>query len=900
MVKNKRFIDECFPIKEVSRESVREKNIRHGHISTLHIWWARRPLASSRATSYAALIPAPKNEKEKEEKKRFIVELSKWENSLNLQLMRKVREEILNANNGVPPKVLDPFAGGGSIPLECLRLGCEVHAGEYNPVAVLILKCTLEYPQKYGEPKKVKGNFGLLKESRVIKNPLLEDVKKWGNLVLEEAKKEIGRFYPSDNDGSIPVGYIWARTIPCQNPSCETEIPLMRQFWLAKKENRKITLRPTVRGKKVEFEIVENPDFDPSKGTVSRAIAYCLVCGSTIDYKTVRKLFQQGDSGQRMVAVVLHNPKTKGKTYRIATNNDLKVYREAEKYLEKKRIKLMEKWGIDPVPDEPTPEGKGKGAERAFSVRNFGLNTYGDLFNSRQKLALITYTEKVREAYRKMIEEGYDKEYAKAILSYLGIAIDRLASFSSNLTLWVSEGGFLANTFTRQTLPMIWDYCELNPFSEASGDWNSAMNWILRVIRHCSQSISSNPTAIFQSSSTSLPYQDNYFDAVFTDPPYYDNVPYSYLSDFFYVWLKRIIENLYPDLFATPLTPKSKEIVAYTINRTWEEAKEFFEENLKKSFIEIYRVLKPNGIATIVYTHKSTSGWEALINSILDSGLVITASWPIHTERTTRLRARESAALASSIYFVAHKTERKEIGWYNDVKDEVKKRIYEKLESLWEEGISGADYFIAAIGSAVEIFGKYKEIRDFEGNIIRADKLLDFVRSVVTDYVVRQILQNGIAGELSPLTKFYLLWRWTYKEAKVHFDDARKLAQSVGLDLPSEWNRGFIKKEKEYIRVIGPQDRVMKKIERPDELVEVLHSALILWKEGKKEEMKKVLAETGWGTRDVFYRVAQATSETLPSESKEKKLLDGFLSGKEKILMEVERTSKQKKLMEFI
>jgi adenine-specific DNA methylase len=897
MVKNKRFIDECFPIKEVSQESVREKNIRHGHISTLHIWWARRPLASSRATSYAALIPAPKNKKEREEKKKIIAELSRWENSLNFQLIKKVKEEILKTNNGVPPKVLDPFAGGGSIPLECLRLGCEVHAGEYNPVAVLILKCTLEYPQKYGKLKKIKENFGLFKESEVIKNPLLEDVKNWGNWVLEEAKKEIGRFYPRDKDGSIPVAYIWARTIPCQNPSCGAEIPLMRQFWLARKDNKKIALKPMVKGKKVEFKIIENPDFDPSKGTVKRAIAHCLVCGSTFDEKTVRDLFQQGKSGQRMIAVVLHDPRKTGKTYRIAIENDETIYKETEIYLEEKRKRLMDEWGIDPVPDEPLVR-----VPVTFGVINvwvYGINRWGDLFNSRQKLALITFTEKVRLAYEKMIKEGYDGEYAKAVITYLALGVDMTAAFTNTLARWENTSEAIKQLYSRQALPMLWDYAEVNPFSASSGSFKTGRKYYFKVMEHCSQ-LNPTPAVITQFSATTLPYPNNYFDAVFTDPPYYDNVPYSYLSDFFYVWLKRTIGELYPDLFATPLTPKSKEIVAYTTNRSWEEAKEFFEENLKKSFQEIYRVLKPNGIATIVYTHKSTSGWEALINSLLGSGLVITASWPIHTEMKARLRARESAALASSIYFVAHKTEKMEVGWYNDVKEEVKRRIYEKLESLWKEGISGADYFVAAIGSAVEIFGKYKEIRDFEGNIIRADKLLDFVRSVVTDYVVRQILHNGIAGELSPLTKFYLLWRWTYKEAKVHFDDARKLAQSVGLDLPSQWNKGFIKKEKEFIRVLGPQDRIMKKLERPDELVEVLHYAVILWKEGKKEELKKVLAETGWGTRDVFYRVAQATSETLSGESKEKKLLDGFLSGKEKILMEVERTSKQKKLMEFI
>jgi adenine-specific DNA methylase len=267
----RRFIEDSFPVKEVSIESAHEKNIRHGHISTLHIWWARRPLALSRATNYAALIPAPDNIDDWNKTRQFIIDFSKWENSLNPTLIEKAREDILKANNGVPPKVLDPFGGGGAIPLEALRPGCETYSNDLNPVAVLIQKCTLEYPQKYGRAKGGKEGWGELSGS---KNPLLEDVKKWGDWVLEEAKKEIGRFYPEEPDGSIPVGYIWARTIPCQNPSCGAQIPLMRQFWLANKDKKKVSLFPYVENGAVKFRIVGDgyekmPEgFDPENGTI--------------------------------------------------------------------------------------------------------------------------------------------------------------------------------------------------------------------------------------------------------------------------------------------------------------------------------------------------------------------------------------------------------------------------------------------------------------------------------------------------------------------------------------------------------------------------------------------------------------------------------------------------------
>jgi len=487
-MKDKRFIEVSFPVKEISEISAKEKNIRHGHISTLHIWWARRPLASSRATNYAALIPACESPEEWDKTRQFIIELAKWENSLNPRIIEKARKDILSLNGGKAPKILDPFAGGGSIPLEALRLGCEVHAIEYNPVAVLILKCTLEYPQKYGKLKEIDAKNKLGFEEKKKVNPLLEDVRKWGNWVLKEAKKEIGRFYPSDEDGSIPVGYIWARTIPCQNPACGAEIPLMRQFWLARKNNKKVALYPYVEEKEVKFKIVGDGyekmphGFDPSKGTVSRAIATCPVCGYTVDDKTTRKLFQEGKAGERMVAVVLHKPGTTGKRYRLATEKDLWVFREAKKYMEEKRKKLMDEWGIDPVPDEemnikdPT----------TVAGRGYGFIRWGDLFNSRQKLALITFTEKVRLAYQKMIEEGYDEEYAKAVVSYLGLGIDRISIYQTILGYWHNTRELVNPGMGRQALAMTWDYAEANIF-EGNADWKSAMNWISNVLSHLSQ-----------------------------------------------------------------------------------------------------------------------------------------------------------------------------------------------------------------------------------------------------------------------------------------------------------------------------------------------------------------------------------------------------------------------------
>ncbi|MEM3790963.1 MAG: DUF1156 domain-containing protein [Thermoproteota archaeon] len=881
---NKRFIEVSFPVKEVSDESAKEKSVRHGHISTLHIWWARRPLSSSRATSYASLIPAPENDMEWNKKSQFIINLSKWENSLNLAIIEKARKEILEANGGKTLKVLDPFAGGGSIPLECLRLGLETYASDYNPVSVLILKCTLEYPQKYGKLKEVKEDWGLLKES-TTKNSLLEDVKKWGNWVFESAKKEIGKFYPEDDDGSIPIGYIWTRTIPCQNPSCNAEIPLMKQFWLAKKDNKKVALKPYVKNGKVEFEIVgqEKPipeDFEPEKGTVSRAFAHCLVCGSTVDDKTTRKLFQQKKVGERMVAVVLHHSKRQEKTYRLATEMDLKIFEQAEKYLKEKREKLIEEWGIDPLPDEEMNTDD----PTTVAGRGYGITKWGDLFNSRQKLALITFTEKVRLAYKKMIEEGYDKEYAKAVVSYLAIVISRAADFETTLCRWHPQWEFIPNTFARQALPMSWDYGELNLLSPVlAGTIESMLRQVLRVIEDVSKTNTIHAT-VTQSSATSLPYPDNFFDAVITDPPYYDNVPYSYLSDFFYVWLKRTIGDLYPELFATPLSPKKDEIVAYShVEGGPEGGKKFFEEMIAKAFGEIYRILKPDGIACIVFTHKSTEAWETIINALVNSGLYITASWPVRTEMKARLRAQESAALASSIYMACRKRSKNKTAYFNEIKSQIEARIQEKLDQFWNEGIGGSDFFISAIGPAMEVFGEYESVEKLSGERVSAKELLEFVRKTVSEYALTKILKSPQLGGIDAETRFYLLWRWTYNGAKVHFDDARKLAQAVGIEITEKWGNGFIKKDKEFIFVLDAIDRGRSFMEKGkfESMIDVLHMCLLYWEQNNKKAIIEVLERSGNINNNSFWQVAQAISEVLPEGNKEKQMLQGFLYGKE-------------------
>ena len=890
----KRFIEESFPVKEISEQAAYEKNVRSGNISTIHIWWSRKPLSLSRATNYAALISNPDNPKDLNKIRNEIIDFSTWEKSNDKTLINKARVQIYQNHSGQPPKVLDPFGGGGSIPLECLRLGCETYSNDLNPLAVLIQKCTLEYPQKYcksGVVEKEIEDFGKKNKQKIkVDNILSEEVTKWSDWIYVEASKELSEYFPPESKTAFPIGYYWMRTLHCQNPSCGCEIPLTSNYWLAHNSKKQIALHPIVNGKKIEFEIVGTgykkmpKGFNPENATVSRAIATCIKCGNSMVANTTRDLFQKGQVQDKMVAVIVSDKKKVGKIYRAITKDDLKNFEKAQTRVSYKINSLRKEWGFEPVPNEEI-----KRVPITFGVINvwlYGFKTWGDLFNPRQQLSLLIFADLIKKVYQKLIQLKYDPDFTLAIVSYLALIFSRMTDFSSNMSAWLNHVENSGHLFSRQAIGMSWDYLELNLLSPVlQGTWKSMQKQIRKALENLSQIPFVSNCYVKQASATSLPYSDSYFDAVFTDPPYYDNIPYAYLADFFYVWLKRILGDLYPDMFLSELSPKKNEIVAYTdVPKNFADGKEYFESLLKQSFQEMYRVLKPNGIALVVYAHKTTSGWETLINSLLDSELVITAAWPLNSEMTGRMRAIESATLASSIYIVCRKIDRQPTAFYNDVKEETKNHLSKKLDRLWNEGIGGADFFIAAIGTAIEIYGKYKTISDFQGNLIRADKLLADVRVFATDYAIKKILHNGFATGISDLTRFYVLSRWEFFSLKIPYDEAIKLAHSCHIELDDYWQtKSFIKKDKEFIQILGPQDRDIDAIKDSGELIDVLHYAIKLWEKGNKAGMQKVLNDSGFAKSDVFFRVAQAIAETLPNESKEKKLLEGFLNLRERI-----------------
>ena len=600
----KRLIEVDLPIKRISAHARREKSIRHGHISTLHIWWARRPLAACRAVICASLWPDPADElcptpfreaatqainafaqKAMGDKKigekasessmgrwnaltkqpledgnpehwnvlryallDFIADFANWDNSTNqayLETSRTLTQAAHEALGGLPgtrPLVVDPFAGGGAIPLEALRVGADAFASDLNPVAVLLNKVVLEYIPKYGQK-------------------LADEVRRWGTWVKEQAVQELAEFYPQDPDGATPIAYLWARTITCEGPGCGTEVPLIRSLWLGKKPHNSwsLCLIPKPEEKRVDFEIIRGAKAkDVGEGTVQRGSATCPCCGYTTPVASVRKqleLKNGGTNDARLFCVVTTRPNESGRFYRIPTKADFIAIRKAEAELSK-RIKLHDR-EISLVPDEPLPPQGTLG----FRVQLYGILQWGQLFTSRQSLTLITLLEQVNIA-RKEIEQFHDGVLGEAVQLILALNVDKMADYGSSLASWSSPASqeTIRSTFSRQALPMVWDFAEAYPFASSSGGWQHNLEYLLSPLTSEATALHREGTVV-NVTATSHPLPNDIVDAFITDPPYYDAIPYADLSDFFIVWLKRSLQDATLAKSIPYLAPKNEECV---------------------------------------------------------------------------------------------------------------------------------------------------------------------------------------------------------------------------------------------------------------------------------------------------------------------------------------------------
>jgi putative DNA methylase len=760
MIDKPRLIEVAFPLKQASIDSVHEKNVRHGHISTLHIWPARRPLAASRAALIATLLPDPGNKEERDEllrrlggkvKKVFkqkklpggridTKEVEETEGGI-LHWGREAdpdldwfRQKIREAYGGRAPKVLDPFAGGGAIPLEAMRLGCETTAIDINPVAWFILKCTLEYPQKLAGQKRPLPDFVLkdrdfmesyfkaqgykgkgLKEqlhklgfdreeeqlnwlgvqADGLEADLAWHVRAWGWWVLQQAKMDLERFYPVV-DGKPTVAYLWARTVKCKN--CRATIPLLKTRWLCKRDDKRLvlTMEPNAEKTEVVFGIQQNVpqvggnsaqkkayDKKVGAGTMSKSGATCPCCSSITTMADIRLEGKAQNIGSVMTAVVVDAEK--GKEYRLPSNSETQAACKAEVELERLFAEIP--YGL---PEEETP-GPAGSKMNSSSLRIYGFYKWKDIFTPRQLLAIGTFIKHNYSLRGAMQAQGYSSEWIEAISAYLGIATDRLADYSSAICSWHNTGEKMRNTFGRFALPIVWDFTEVSPVATTSGSYLGALEWIALFISHLlSFGNKVSQPKIIQGSSVSSITGD--FDIVLTDPPYYDAISYADLMDFFYVWLRRSLQGLSPEFdvaFQDSLTPKwnhdenDGELIdnPTRFNGDKKQSKAVYEDGMFRVFQACHKALKTEGRLVIVFAHKHPDAWETLVSAIIRAGFVVDGSWPIQTEMGNRTRALSSAALSSSVWLVCKKrpvTARP--GWDNRVLEEMREKLHGKQD----------------------------------------------------------------------------------------------------------------------------------------------------------------------------------------------------------------------------
>lgn len=935
MQKAKKLIEVALPIKEISSESVRDKSIRHGHISTLHLWWARRPLPVCRAIVFASLVPDPLDENcpeafryavemllntglgklhykpykdipytsivdEMEDNHRnrlmmFIGKFSdkcqtnmiagkattpkeqlddwsliKWENKNNPQILRLARELIfvayqsdkrpdatweqlhdefnqlydaipkaekalyelkdrhietdivkqreaelqtaIDAFQNEMPSVFDPFAGGGAIPLEAARLGCRSYGNDINPVAHIIERGSAEFPQKYGKPiiyskeefEKQYGEEGIKmaqEEERGITfdgkvyripNRLAFDVEFYAKKILTETEEEVGYLYPADDKGNKPVAYYWARTAKCSNPSCGAEVPMMKSFYLCNTTKKKVYFDPKIQGNKISFSL------SFGKCTLKewnhRGNMTCPCCGNVTNIDIIKQQSRGQGLKPRLMAVISDG--VNGKEYYLPSSEQIHI--------------------IDaPVPNVERPkELLPLNYIQAFPVCSWGYKHWGDIFSERQIYMLQVWIEK----FKLLASELSSSSYSYAILTYLGIWIDRIAIANTSFGVYHTGRETIERILGRQSISMTFDYPESNPFCGKSGSAENQLDWIIRFLN--TESYGFFATNFENASSgDKLQFDKKQLTAVVTDPPYYDAIGYADCSDFFYVWMKKTLGELYPMIFATPQTPKSEECTAIKHHHDNDEAKarRYFEKKLTEIFDAIE--IQTSDIVSIMYAHQSTEAWTTLCNSILGARMNITGSWPMDTEMQGALKT-DMAFLESSVTVACRPSERKGFADFDDIKHNIKQVVKAEVEKLYGLGFRGADLLTACFGQAVSVFGHYKLVETAEGEPVSVGQLLEFARESAA-----QALLEGVPGE--PQTKFYCGWLQMNGMAECDFDDVNKYTR-VGVNVE----------------------------------IRSLQSDRLLITEGNKQHLATAAEHLGknenWGTQPTDYLISQA------------------------------------------
>jgi adenine-specific DNA methylase len=763
-----------------------------------------------------------------------------------------------------PPTVLDCFAGGASIPLEALRLGCNVTALDLNPVAHLIERCALEYPQR----------FGSLDDAG--RNSLAEDVRYWAREVGQNAERRLAHCYPESDSGEVPLVFFWARTAICRNPSCGVEIPLVKTWWLAK-GRRKVWLSPKLTDD--GFDILVRSDDDrpapPDHGTVRAASATCPVCGLTISASDMRTYGKSHGFGARLLAVMAQTPG--GRVYRTPSPSERAAATAPATDQALSDLDPLHD-GTTAIPDEDIDPTK----YRRLQSLVFGIQRYRDLFTPRQLLAAATLCEETRLAHRLMIEDGMRPDRAQAVSSYLALIVSRVVDFNSSFATWNSTAEIVRNTYARQAIAMVWDFTEIDPFRSGSGGWSGGIEPVAAAIEHCSQTGTATGRVIRANAQLLEDFPDASFDAVITDPPYYDAIQYADLSDFFYVWLKRSVGGLYGDLFSTPLTPKAHEIIENTADRKTSSyiSADEFERRLARAIGEIRRVIKPGGVVTLIFAHTESDAWERLLRALLQAGLVVSTSWPMQSEKRGRATANVSAVLGSSVVLVCRPRVPTASAFYDDVVSELDRRIAGRLGEFEELGLDGADYLISAIGPAFEVFGKYQRVERLNGEEVSVAELLSLARRTVARHAMRRLLGSDALAAVDDVSLYYLTWRWAFGPARIPVDEAQKLGKALNVDANElDGIDGLVDVSRETYALRGPDDRKRIRLGAAPLLIDVLHVACKLFERGRRQELAEVLAGSGFSEQPAFWAVARAIAESLPDGDRERILLVNLLGG---------------------
>ncbi len=1038
MSDQKRLIEVAFPLKQVSLDSVHEKNVRHGHISTLHIWPARRPLAAARAALIATLLADPGDPKQRQEilermagrvvetieRKRVggrVVEKVKeetvggilhWgrENDPDLAWFR---EEIRKAYGGRAPKVLDPFAGGGAIPLEAMRLGCDVTAMDINPVAWFILKCTLEYPQKLvGQTRplpefaledgefmeaflKAKGFKGaslrtflerlghgdggeiqldlLQQDDPILEADLAWHVRAWGRWVLAKARTELAAYYPiyaefeplkpdeeyeprpmrllEVDDAGVPqvnplnvefdaaylknprnprwiakptVAYLWARIVTCKQ--CRATLPLLKTRWLCKKDRKRVllTMEPKADQIGVVFGVQSDVPHNGGNaaqrrehdkrigaGTMSRTGATCPCCGAITTMEDIRFEGRAGRLGAVMTVVVVDGPKGKGKEYRLPMDHERSVAEVTEEQLQALYADIP--FGL---PEEPIIED----AKRNTWCVQYGKTSWRKLFTNRQLLALGSLVLILRKLMQEL--DGWPESWREALITNLALVNDRLADYSSAICSWHNGREVIRNTFGRFALPIVWDYTELNPLSDSSGNFLGALDWVSKVCEHLQKSVDSARSGESICASAITCPTDS-VDLILTDPPYYDAIGYSVLMDFFYVWLRRSTHGLsakVESVFSDALGPKwdhgtsDGELIddASRFGGDRERSKQNYEDGMARSFRSCHAALGPNGRLVVVFANKHPNAWETLIAALIRAGFVVDGSWPIQTEMSNRTRSLGSAALASSVWIVCKKRPPARPGWDTTVLNEMRDNITQQLRDFWDAGIRGPDFVWAATGPALEAFSKHPVVKKANdpNQLMTVSAFLREVRRMVVDFVVGRVLtQDGdqeAATGLDDVTTYYLLHRHDFGMAEAPVGGCILYALSCNLsdsalvnqhDLLAQAGKGGASDEPEeddppedaeetsggakvklkpYNRRQGRNLGLEAPGGRPVPLIDQVHKLMHLWRAGDQVKVDDYLDTRGLQRNALFNQILQALIELAAAGSDERSILEAL------------------------